>query len=419
MIKKSLAKTLPLQLLASIFTTGILAFGYQQNTYALTFNFNFPKDTPTIYINQVKHIGDIWENHIHDNVTVNINIEVGELPFGHLGSARPSMVHVNYADVVQQLELDQLSILDKSAVKNLPTYQSSTGTMSVARTINGTSNASGETHTDTSMVNLWLTRANAKSLGIIAGNDTTVDAVIRLSNQVNWGFDPRDDIGPKQYDFSATVHHELFHALGFISGVDVLDNNVKQDIFLSDDSYDHITSMDLFRYSEAVKDSKTIDWTVDMDTEYFSVDGGQSQLAEFTNGAATSTNADNYQVSHFRDGTNSIMRPTLFKGEQSRPTKLDLKVLDAIGWDRAAGSQTNYQNSTISYVTDDESLDSALSWGGRWSYTGYNYYSWQGDPFFGASSEEPANYQDVPEPGMVLGLGTIFFLGTKFLKKHA
>ncbi len=416
MFNKSLTKVFPLRLLISTLATGTMALGFQQNAQALTFNFNFTEDTPAIYVTRVNQIGDVWSNYIHDDVTVNINVEVGALPSGYLGGARPSMVKVNYADVVQQLELDRLSDQDQSAVANLPTYQSSVGEISIARTINQTSDATGLVHTDTSATNLWLTRANAKALGIVSGNDTTVDAVIRLSDQVAWDFDPRNDIMSDRYDFAGTVYHELTHTLGFLSGVDVLDYNAKNGIFLSDDSYDYITSMDLFRYSEIVKGSGTIDWTVDTDTEYFSVDGGQSQLAEFTNGSAASANADNYQVSHFRDGTNSVMRPTLSKGERSLLTGLDLQVMDVIGWDRAAGSQTNYQNSTISYRSDGDSFDGALSWGG-WSNTGYNYNFWQEDGFLASSTEESSNHQDVPEPGMLMGVGVIALLGLKSLKK--
>ncbi|MEM9485097.1 MAG: NF038122 family metalloprotease, partial [Cyanobacteria bacterium P01_F01_bin.116] len=261
------AQTLPFRLLASALTIGAVAFGYQQNAQALTFNFNFTEDTPTIYVNRINQIGDVWGNYIHDDVTVNIKVEVGELPTGYLGGARPGMVKVNYADVVQQLELDQLSDLDQSAAANMPTHQSSTGELSIARTINGTSDASGLAHVDTNTKNLWITRANAKALGIVSGNDTTVDAVIRLNDQVSWDFDPRNGIMANRYDFAGTVYHELAHTLGFLSGVDVLDYNAKQNILLSDDSYDYVTSMDLFRYSDAVKDSGTIDWTVDTDTE--------------------------------------------------------------------------------------------------------------------------------------------------------
>ncbi|MEM9486313.1 MAG: NF038122 family metalloprotease, partial [Cyanobacteria bacterium P01_F01_bin.116] len=171
----------------------------------------------------------------------------------------------------------------------------------------------------------------------------------------------------------------------------------------------------LFRYSDAVKDSGTIDWTVDTDTEYFSVDGGQSQLATFTNGAAASANADNYQVSHFRDGTNSVMRPTLSKGQRSLLTGLDLQIMDAIGWDRSAGSQTNYQSSTISHLSDGDGFDGALSWGG-WSNTNYNYNFWQVDGFLASTTGESSNHQDVPEPGMFLGLGAIALYGIKILR---
>jgi hypothetical protein len=263
-----------------------------------------------------------------------------------------------------------------------------------------------------------LTQANAKALGIVTGTNTAVDAVIRLDSQANWDFDATDGIGSGQYDFVGAVLHELGHSLGFLSGVDVLDFDAKQGIYRSDEDYDYVTSMDLFRQSDATKGQGKIDWTVDFGTEYFSINGGYDKIADFANGAAAIFEADNFQLSHFRLEENSVMRPILFAGTQATLSEIDLRLMDAIGWDRAAGSQANYSNSSIDYTVEDDSFDGALSWGG-WSNTGYNYNFWQEGSFLASTAGGTAEHQDVPEPGMVLGLGAIALLSIKSLKKRA
>ncbi|MEM9486312.1 MAG: NF038122 family metalloprotease [Cyanobacteria bacterium P01_F01_bin.116] len=394
-----------------------MTIGYQQSVDALTFNFTFDQETSSEVKRGVRKAGRLWKRELRDDITVNINFQFGELPEGYLGGARPSMLRVNYGDAIQQFELDQVSNDDQTAIANLPTYEDENGNISVARWINRTENVWGLWHTDTSINNLWLTRANAKALGIVTGNDTAVDAEIRLDSEANWDFDATDGIGFGQYDFVGTILHELGHTLGFLSGVDVLDFDAKQGITRSDEDYDYVTSMDLFRQSDATKGQGKIDWTVDFGTEYFSINGGHDKIADFANGAAAFWESDNFQLSHFRLEENSVMRPILFSGTQASLGEIDLQLMDAIGWDRTADSQINYSNSSISYTTEDDSFDGALSWGG-WSNTNYNYNFWQEGSFLASTAGGAAEHQDVPESGMILGLGAIALLGFKTLKKR-
>lgn len=417
MTNKSFSQAISLRLTASALMMGVVVFGFQKHTQALTFNFNFSEGTTTEIRDGVEAAGKLWGEAFQDEVTVNIDFQFGALPEGYLGGARPSMLRVNYGDAVQQFTLDQVSADDQSAVAHLPTHQDSSGNISISRWINRTENSWGLWHTDNSITNLWLTRANAKALGIVTGDDTAVDAQIRLDSEVNWDFDATDGIGAGHYDFVGTMLHELGHTLGFLSGVDVLDFDAKQRISRPDEEYDYVTSMDLFRQSDATKGRGKIDWTVDFASEYFSINGGQDNIADFANGAAAVFEADNFQLSHFKSGETSVMRPLLFSGTQSSLSEIDFRLMDAIGWDRAVGSQTNYGDSSIAYTDESDSFDGALSWGG-WSNTSYNYNFWQEGSFL-ASTAGGAERQDVPEPGMILGLGAIAILGTKSFKKSA
>ena len=418
MLNKFFAKTRPLQLLVGTFTTGAIALGYQHNVQALTFNFNFDQSATTEVKDSIIEAGRLWENALYDDVTVNIDVQFGELPDGYLGGARPGMVRVAYADAIQQFDLDQVSTDDQDAVANLPTYEDADGNISISRLINGTTSSFlGAHHTDTSASNLWLTQANAKALGIMAGDNTAVDAVIRLNSQTDWDFDATDGIGENQYDFVGTVLHEIGHSLGFLSGVDVLDFDLLTKNYRSDEDYDYVTTADLFRQSGSTKGKGKIDWTADSSTEYFSINGGQTKIAEFTDGVAAIF-SDDFQASHFKTSVNSVMRPVLYAGTQSSISEIDLRLMDAIGWDRSSGSLANYSNSSIAYATESDSFDSALSWG-SWSNTSYTYNFWQEGSFLASQAGGPADTQDVPEPGMILGLSAISLVGLKSLRKRA
>jgi hypothetical protein len=64
---------------------------------------------------------------------------------------------------------------------------------------------------------------------------------------------------------------------------------------------------------------------------YFSLDGGQTNLATFSTGAF---NGDGRQASHWQDNQGlGIMDPTFAQGELGQITALDIQSFDVIGYD--------------------------------------------------------------------------------------
>ncbi len=210
---------------------------------------------------------------------------------------------------------------------------------------------------------IWLSTANAKALNLIAGNESGFDAQIflgksmlnnngELINYSQWlaqqsGVDnfvqdsiwdfsrvysPEATVASNKFDFLSIAQHEIGHALGVVSGVDVLESLVAtvtpdNSLPLQDNDLTFVSPIDLFRYSDISKNQGLFDWSYG-NGKYFSLDGGKTRIANFDGG--------DYQTSHWSASEGKIlgiMHPVLKKGEKLEISNLDLQLLDVIGWD--------------------------------------------------------------------------------------
>jgi hypothetical protein len=132
--------------------------------------------------------------------------------------------------------------------------------------------------------------------------------------------------------------HEIGHALGFMSGVDILDTNGSSQYY-NDNQFSYVSPLDLFRYSADSKNVGAIDWTADNRAKYFSIDGGVTKIADFSTGE---TFGDSRQAGHWKDNLGlGILDPTIAPGELLTVSENDKKALDAIGWNRADSGLLN------------------------------------------------------------------------------
>ena len=193
-----------------------------------------------------------------------------------------------------------------------------------------------------------LTRANAKALGMLDGNDAKLDGYILMRNltdlSLDWNYDVHaPNLPDNSLDFLSVALHEVGHTLGFISGVDdptwlgiVLEGN-ESGKELKKDKMKAATLLDLFRLSDkSVSDFGGVpDLTISGGNKFFSIDGGETNLAAFANGEAVNLGADGYQASHWRQQNTplGIMDPTLTVGQRRTISDLDKLALDVIGWD--------------------------------------------------------------------------------------
>ena len=282
---------------------------------------------------------DFWSSAFTDDVIINLNIGFTGLGSGILGSASSTQGLVTYSDFRNAVNADITSANDATFAATLPTGSSFDPYINrTADNPNGSGSAIAYVDNDGGNNNtqVRMNTATAKALGLLAGNSSLIDAAITFSSNFAFDFDRSDGIDSGQYDFVGVAIHEIGHALGFVSGVDILDiNSPGTGGPFNDDLFTYVSPLDFTRFSI---DSETagadFDWTADVRSKYFSIDGGATSLVDNAWSLGT-THGDGRQASHWKDNRGlGILDPTFSNGELGIPTELDLIALDVIGFDR-------------------------------------------------------------------------------------
>lgn len=320
--------------MAALFSAGSTA-------EAATFNFRFDTPVPKPVVEGVTAAGALWSSWLTDDVVVNLDVQFGALsrPVPSLtvsGSALYSYEHVHAA-----LTAKATTEADLMAIAHLQSGPSVD--LLINRTANsphgvGAGIAYLDNDGDANNQNIRLTHANAKALGLRNPQAGDRDGTLQLSSLFSWDFDPSDGVNAGTFDFVGIVSHAIGSTLGFMSGVDVLDFNSPlamgtQNYYFPDSAFTYVTALDLFRFSQESTEHGigVIDWTASPSTKYFSIDGGQTAIAEFSAGVRY---GDGRQASHWKDGaTSGLMRPSVLPGQALKIDRTtDILALDVIGW---------------------------------------------------------------------------------------
>ncbi|MBD2198100.1 MULTISPECIES: NF038122 family metalloprotease [Calothrix] len=445
----------------SLITTLCAVTGMSMPAQALKLNFTYDTEVTMEEKVAAELAGSIWEQYLTDNATINIHLKKGnssKLPSGVLAGAIPAfMNNVNYSSFYNALKSDRTTdnniftyTNDELAVENLPIpllFSSLTAEM--------------EGFKDKSFSNINLTRANAKALNLLDTNNTDLDGVIVFNDLINTGFGWQNDylssgVGINKFDFTSVLIHEIGHVLGFVSGIDAVnDNNYNNEV----ERNKYITSFDLFR-----KSSLTTDHEINMtyggtgnSTPFFSINGGDTALANLSTGENedlkssfffTNYQPDGYQGSHWKRSNNGtalgIMDPSLPSNTRRGLTNLDLQALDVIGYNRASSnfnilssaqlSTLQNQAQTIANTKGNSTPVSNINkmfkqsrWGGTTTTTTLNQgqdlteflaqeglFQVNNGTMWDSYDEEP---QQVPEPSAILGLLSLGLFGLRLGKK--
>jgi hypothetical protein len=237
--------------LARLAGTAAALIAISTQAQALTFTYNFTAGTSAAAQNAFIDAGARWSAVFSDNVNVILTVGTAALNPGVLAQAGSTRNVTSYAVFRNQVVFDATTATDATAVANLQTGPN----LNVL--INGTAdnpNGAGSltpyldnTGPNTSTIN--LTTANAKALGFTPTLGTVggrciglCDAFIQFSTNFAFDTNPNDGITAGEFDFVGIATHEIGHALGFVSGVDVLDGNISPNGPFPDNLSAHLMS---------------------------------------------------------------------------------------------------------------------------------------------------------------------------------
>lgn len=328
---------------AALAALAVAVAGWAPAAAALTFNFTFTSGTSAQAIAGFQAAGALWSSVLSDPVTVNLTVGTAPLGGTIVGQAYSRQIDVSYASVRAALIADATSPSDATAVAHL--FAGSVP-MLINRTAdnpNGSGSATAYLDNNGSANNttVHLTTANALALGLpvsagdIPGQCTGCDAFIQFNSSFAFDYTRANGITGGTIDFVGVAAHEIGHALGFISGVDTLDQNSPPltQAFAAD-SFTELSVLDLFRYSSASRALGAVDFTASTSAKYFSLDGGVSVGPGFATGMQF---GDGRQASHWKDSLGlGLMDPTVDIGLQMNIAANDVLAMDAIGWNLAA-----------------------------------------------------------------------------------
>ncbi len=306
-----------------------VAFAVVLSTGAHALNFNFVPNAnhtvPQSVLDAFAAGSQYWTSRYTDNITINVRVGWTQLGSGILGQAGSSTTNTTYTNFRNAMVADATSANDTTAVNSLDAGSSFGVYMNYTSQNGGSTTPYLDNNASANNTNVTLNLANARALGLWAASDNNIDVDITFSSGFSWDFDPTNGITGGQFDLVGVAAHEIGHGMGFVSGVDGLANSGGS----SSENNFRLRPLDFFRYQN-IGGSNERAFTAGTATKRFSIDGGATMGAQFSNGGGPG--GDN-QASHWKDNLGlGIMDPTAAPGELMAVSANDELAFDVIGY---------------------------------------------------------------------------------------
>lgn len=321
-------------ILISIILSAVLVTSQKSYSFEILLNDIAPGGSDPLALAGFEAAADLWEERFFDPITLRIDVGFQSLGNNIIGQTVPQQEITSYTDIRSALISDAIGLSDSVATANLPLGDSlrfRTNDPSGAVILDEDGSINNQ--------NLSVNRANLKALSLLVDDGISVDAEILFSSDFSFDFDPSNGIDTNAFDFVGVAAHEIGHALGFVSGVDIVDQFTGAGALAPFDlnPFGIFSVFDLYRYSE---DSLVLGGLGTLDfatggTPLFALDPNlllPSLTAPFATGVA---NGDGDQASHWKDIFPTLLhKPSGTRGTLLSFGPLDTVALDVIGYDR-------------------------------------------------------------------------------------
>jgi hypothetical protein len=284
-------------IVSSLLYLGLILGATQSAHAGLIFNLSFDASTssaPGGFFTAFNSAVRFLENQYTDPITINLKVGWGEInnnPLnpGNLGqSSTRQQGFFTYSTVKTALINDAKTTIDATAIANLPsTFPGGSGSIFV------------------------MSNAEAKALGLLAGNAAANDGSVGFDSAATYTFDPNNRAVASAFDFVGLAEHELTEVMG------------RYGLGQNGAASGRFSPLDLFRCtSPGVLD------TTPANGAYFSINGGSTVINTF-NGTGGG------DLSDWSGATLDSFNHNLTIGKELDVTRGDIVEMDAIGFDVA------------------------------------------------------------------------------------
>jgi hypothetical protein len=268
--------------------------GFVRPGNAMSFNISYDSSTssaPAAFFTAFSDAIRFYQSEYTDPITINIHVGWGEingasLAPGDLGQSLTNQQgFYSYSQMNTALTNDATAASDSAAIVNLPAIDPYGGTKFV------------------------MSNAEAKALGLLAGNASGIDGYVGFFTAATYTFDPNNRTVAGAYDFIGLAEHEISEVMG------------RYGLGQNGASSGRYSPIDLFRFTSA----GVLDLTPE-NGDYFSIDNGNTAINTY-NGTGGG------DLSDWAGNTLDSYNESLTLGKELDVTPGDVALMDVIGYD--------------------------------------------------------------------------------------